>query len=309
MARRLWLECLVEVGAVSLAAGSVQAAQIVFDPVAAPAEQVGASCPAPCFNVRMFFEDPTRNLEIHALQFDVAITGGGTAAHLPVPPASSAQAANGNFGAAPWSLSATVGRSPDAGFDALVVNAAAEPFSVDSVQTLFDAGCSGPNCSFIGAGLASNRIYLGRFNATLTGDPSFRISGITGLGAAISELRAFHTPDEVVPQPPPPASPPPLPSPPPISEPLLPPDPPPAGPILIGIPCGDGCLAVRPCESEGCSDLVNGNGAVFYTTARGPQLRELAAPEPATALLLLLGSSLILSQRALRRAEIRQKSR
>jgi hypothetical protein len=67
-------------------AGSAWAGQIVFETVAAPAAQVGTSCPAPCFNVQMFFEDPTRSLEIQALQFDVGIVKGGAAAKLPVPP-------------------------------------------------------------------------------------------------------------------------------------------------------------------------------------------------------------------------------
>lgn len=284
-------------------AASADAAKIVFETVEAPSAQVGESCPAPCFNVRMYFEDPTRNLEIQALQFDVAIVSGVTAAKLPVPPASSNQAASGNVGGAPWTLSATVGKSPREEFDALVVNAAAAPFTLSSAQAWFDAGCEGANCSILGDGLAADRLYLGRFNATLTGDASFRIDGITGDGAAIQELRAFHTPDWAPPSSPPPvASPAPTgpPSTAPVTSPAPAEDPPvvsPDRPIFIGIACGTGCLAVRRCESESCTELFRGSpdSAVFFATSNGLPLvlSQAEGPEPAVVLLLALGAAFV----------------
>ena len=157
-----------------------------------------ATCPEPCFQIRMFIEDPTRNIEFQAIQMDVDIFGGGTPAVLPVPPARNANADDGNVTveldeetvvAVPWELAATVGRSPTAGFDALLVNASVPLFDVKAFAALFAAqlSCAPVEvCGIVGTGLAANRIYLGRFNATLDGAPVFiRVAGITGNGPGV----------------------------------------------------------------------------------------------------------------------------
>jgi hypothetical protein len=209
----------------------------------------------------------------------------------------------------PWDLATTVGKSPNAGYDALLVNAASRPFTVNSVQAQLDAACGG-SCPLAEASLALNRLYLGRFNATLTDDdPSFRIGGITGLGAAINELRDFHTPGwaEEAP-PPPPAAPPPAP---PEVEPTGPPtDPPPAdpettpdvGPVLIGIPWCRACTL--NCDGERCLYLLNGRPHVRTTDI----MHADAAPEPRTAFLVWIGATLLAVRRAWRlRASIRTR--
>ena len=56
-----------------------------------------ATCPEPCFQIRMFIEDSTRNVEFQAIQMDVDVFSGGTPADLPVPPARNANADDGNI--------------------------------------------------------------------------------------------------------------------------------------------------------------------------------------------------------------------
>lgn len=299
--RRLGGSALVLAAALGMARAA-QGVQIVFEAVEAPSSQVGVSCPAPCFNVQMFFEDPTRSVEIQALQFDIEIADGGVAAELPVPPQTSSQAAGANLELLrPWDLSATVGKSPNAGFDALLVNAATRPFSVNSVQAEFDALCGGGSCPLAEAALALNRIYLGRFNATLTSDdPSFRIGGITGLGAAIVELKDFHTPgwDEVAPPPPAPAPVPDEiePAGPPSDPAELPESTPYDGPVIIDVPWCRACTL--QCGGERCAYILNG-GPYVRTTDSIPGE---AAPEPRTAFLVWLGASLLALRRARRSA-------
>jgi hypothetical protein len=170
---------------------SARALGFYFETVAATATSL---CAAPCFQVRMFLEDPTRDVEIQALQFDVDVSGGVVVANLPIPPASNsnAQAGNvnvededGNVFVVPWPLSATVGASPTTGFDALAVLAGHVPFDLQAFADLRAAGAAcGPAviCTISLNGLAANRLYLGRFNVTLTGAPVFvRVGQITGL--------------------------------------------------------------------------------------------------------------------------------
>jgi len=139
-------------------------------------------CPAPCYQVNIYWQDHTRALQVTAIQFDIKVLD-GTAALLAVPPATNDTSGDGNAfdpgpgtaGVKPWNLSATVGKSPNAGFDALVVNAAGVAYSVNSLNTVFPnntsttTSCAGQgNCVPIRAGLATgtDAIFLGFFLAT-----------------------------------------------------------------------------------------------------------------------------------------------
>jgi hypothetical protein len=174
---------------------TAKAASLYFEAVATTATTI---CVAPCFQIRTFLEDETRALSIQAIQFDVAVDGDGTVANLPVPPATNGNAqagntniedADGNIAVTPFELSATVGASPTAGFDALFVLASATPFTVNSTaQRRADGvGCTPSGlCTIQLDGLTANRIYLGRFNMSgvVAGNTtSFTIGGLTGLAA------------------------------------------------------------------------------------------------------------------------------
>jgi len=171
--RRLTSFAIAIAAAMSLSAAA-QAATIVFEPVAATAS---TTCPAPCFNIRMFLEDPTRSVQLTAIQFEVDVIN----ATAVVAPAANVQGPNTSITdiddvttVAPFPLSATVGASPTAGFDVLVVHASDTAYTVDSLAALRNAGAPDPvaGCSPSGAcaiqlaGLQANRIYLGRFNVT-----------------------------------------------------------------------------------------------------------------------------------------------
>jgi hypothetical protein len=179
--------------------GVARAIGFYFETVATTATAI---CAAPCFQVRMFLEDPTRDVEIQALQFDVDISGGVTVENLTVPPGSNQNADNGNVNVedgdgnivvVPWSLSATVGKSPAAGFDALAVLASEFVFDLQALADLRAAGvgCTpSAKCTISLNGLNHDRIYLGRFNVTLTGGSVFvRVGGITGVGPALEDPR------------------------------------------------------------------------------------------------------------------------
>src|SRR5262245_15203262 len=74
------------------------AATFFFEAVPAPQSQNNANCPPPCFNVRIFFEDPSRSLQLQSIAFEITVLGDfSTVATLPVPPATSNQVASGNF--------------------------------------------------------------------------------------------------------------------------------------------------------------------------------------------------------------------
>ena len=101
-------------------AGAARAFELYLETVPTTS---GDTCPEPCYQVRMFVEDPTRNFEIQAVQFDIDLESGGTPALLPIPPATNSNAAPGNVNVegpdeniivVPWNLSSTVGRSASA---------------------------------------------------------------------------------------------------------------------------------------------------------------------------------------------------
>src|SRR5262245_58211690 len=126
-----------------------------------------STCPPPCYEIRMFYEDPSRSLPLRALRFDVAIVG----ASVPVPSVPNATDLNadgGNglnrstFSVQPWNWSSVVGESPEPDYDMRVVNEADTPLTIDTVATSFVDGCGGRSCPAITGGLIANRVYLGR---------------------------------------------------------------------------------------------------------------------------------------------------
>jgi len=201
--RRLISFAIVFAAAMALGTGA-KAASLYFELASTVSS---ASCAAPCFQVRMFIEDPGRALQVQAIQMDVDVTGAATVARLPAPPECNASnpcpnpnvsrsgETNATYDFAdetssvlPWNLSATVGASPNAGFDALLVLASDTPFTVASLDAARTTAvvCTGTvSCPIQAAALPLNRVYLGRFNITApTGPVAFgvRVGGIMGNG-------------------------------------------------------------------------------------------------------------------------------
>jgi hypothetical protein len=175
--------------------GSGDPATLYFQAVATPAT---ATCPAPCFEIRMFLESTDRDLEVQGVEVDVDVVGSATVAALPVPPAINANAErattilelpDGNFLTAPWDLTSLVAASALPGFDAVAVGASSEPYSVAEIHAIrasYDICTPGKRCAIQLAGLGASRIYLGRFNLTWNGGPvGARVGGIQGVGPMV----------------------------------------------------------------------------------------------------------------------------
>lgn len=167
---------------------------LVFEAVSTPATSL---CPDPCFQVRIFLEDPTRQRQIQAIQMDIDVGVGARVAVLPVPPAANTNAASGNAAhddrdrsvLLPWNLTAFVAASPTAGFDVFVVLASDTPFSIASLAA---TRAQYPNCipralcQLLEDADARNQIYLGSFKINRDGDPlteafEVRIGGLMGV--------------------------------------------------------------------------------------------------------------------------------
>jgi hypothetical protein len=194
---------------------SAFAAAFVFDVVRATATTI---CADPCFQIRVFAQDPSRSTPIQAVQLDIAVSN-ATPATLPVPPATNANAVGGNTtvlvsadpltASVPWNLSTTTGASPNTGSYALIVDAADTPFTVNSLKqvrndalvhftnqpTVDENGdpitptpaCSGA-CAIQLDGLDRlNAIFLGRFNLSgASAATTFTTNGITGNGQLVT---------------------------------------------------------------------------------------------------------------------------
>jgi hypothetical protein len=180
---------------------SAYAAAFVFDVVRTAALNVagGAVCPDPCYQVRVFAQDPSRSIQIQAVQLDIAVAG-ATTVNLPVPPATNGNAAGGNVTLddadgnqfqRPWNLSTTTGASPNVGNYALIVDAGDTPFTINSLkQERTDAAACGAAaiCTIQLDGLDRlNAVYLGRFNISgANAGTTFTTRGITGNGQLVT---------------------------------------------------------------------------------------------------------------------------
>jgi hypothetical protein len=176
-----------------------------------------ALCPAPCFEINIWLRTTPAEalLTIQAIQMDIVMGDGGTVASLWTPPAENNGATDDAkvsvrirtvFGPRtfelPWSLSSTVARSPVAGFDVRLVHAASDPFTARSLDATLNAppvpgllptpACvdSDPElCEFVRTRAGQGQIFLGRFNATVTGT-SIRYDNLVGDGSLIARLPA-----------------------------------------------------------------------------------------------------------------------
>jgi hypothetical protein len=176
---------------------SALAAGIFFDVVSraaiTPTATQPASCPAPCFEVRVFLDDPSGTLEVEAIQLDIGVTG-ATLVNLPQVGGSGAQPAlnvgspNGSISAQdgsidpplsyPWNLNAAIATSPTPGSYVLFALAidrldptknllTMDPLTVQrmlAVRNDANLQCVGAACGIMLNGLLNSRIYAGRFN-------------------------------------------------------------------------------------------------------------------------------------------------
>jgi len=174
-------------------------------------------CAAPCFQVQMFAQDDSADgtRQLQAIQFDVDVRNADgsdvVVANLPVPPATNTNASagntnledvDGNITVTPWELSSTVGKSPSATADALVVDASANPFTASSILAARTAavGCTASaTCTIQLNGLngtllpGSHLVYVGRFNMTgVNSNTTFVYSGATGVGELVTGVQALQ---------------------------------------------------------------------------------------------------------------------
>jgi hypothetical protein len=139
------------------------------------------TCPAPCYQMRMFLQvDPwDMQQSIQAIQMDIRVGDGAVPAELPIHPARNDNAGPGNVHArsdgtrnvgVPWDLVSVVAQSPTEGFDALMVHAASDSFTVEALTDSLnnpDTTCADTDgCGFVEEALALNRVYLGFMNIT-----------------------------------------------------------------------------------------------------------------------------------------------
>src|SRR5262245_17103628 len=111
--------------------GDAEAASIAFQAVATPATSI---CAAPCYQLRIFLEHPTRSLYIQAVQFELDVMEGASVSNLPIYPQRNSNASGAGtayrdeFGdlqaGLPWNLASNLARrGVDDGFDVLLVSA------------------------------------------------------------------------------------------------------------------------------------------------------------------------------------------
>jgi hypothetical protein len=158
-------------------------------------------CPAPCYEIRMYYEDQNTTYELRSLSFEARVRGSATVGTLPVPPATNGNVATGNVSLFeadqsivqfPWDLAALIGRSPNNPNVPLSLFATNNPVSIRSARQRRAAAvdCGPPRiCTIQLDGLAESRLYLGRFNVTWNGGRvGVRVTGIMGLGAGVVDV-------------------------------------------------------------------------------------------------------------------------
>jgi hypothetical protein len=159
-----------------LLATSAQAVQLHFEAWPTPSPE---TCPAPCYQMRMFLQVDPWDLaqQIGAIQMDVRVVEGAFPAQLASFPDRNANSDQGNVhsGNLPWNLTSAVARSPAMNFDARMVHAASSPFSVeglaDRVSDPATTCIDSRKCGFVEEALALNRVYLGFINVTRSTPP------------------------------------------------------------------------------------------------------------------------------------------
>jgi hypothetical protein len=168
---------------------------------------------------------PINTLPIQSIQFDIKISNGATVATLWIPDEigtpnnGQSDDANVFFRARhdfpssttlatrdiPWTLSSTVAKSPNASFDARVAHAAPAPFTPAGLKTDMTVvqgtattpatpNCTADDpflCDLVSSHIVLDQVYLGRFNATVTGT-SINVGNFTGDGALLNLLKALN---------------------------------------------------------------------------------------------------------------------
>jgi len=162
-------------------------------------------CPEPCFQVRIYLEDPTRSRSIQAIQFEIDVGVGARVGPLAFPPATNSNASAENAFIwndstsehVPWGLAAFLGPSPNRDFDVLLVLAANDPFDLDSLAALRTElpNCQPERiCEILDDADARDLLYLASFKVSLDGDPQtegfeLRVGNVQGVGALYEDLR------------------------------------------------------------------------------------------------------------------------
>lgn len=127
--------------------------------------------------VDMWFEDPTRSVDLLAIQFDIEIVGSsGLAPGFQLP--SVRRGDEWPLVKVPFDLNEVI-QDPSGENDVRVILAASDLFDVDSLAALA-AGhphCTGEACALQDAGLEADRVYLGTFNLEYGGGPVFLALG------------------------------------------------------------------------------------------------------------------------------------
>jgi hypothetical protein len=160
----------VAIAACALLAGPVEAGSIVLSSEHAVAPGV--------VRVDLWFEDPTRGVELRALQFDLDLndTGPGSLAAEPGFLGSSTTRSNGNdqISSFPFDLFASVTDPPGA-HELRSIHVASQVLDVDGLaaQTAGYPTCSGEACDAQDAGLPRDRIHLGSFDMNYDGRPVY----------------------------------------------------------------------------------------------------------------------------------------
>jgi hypothetical protein len=218
--RRLTSFVLALAAAVSIS-GTSNAAMLIFEQGADRFGTDPALCPAPCFEINMWLQTEAGEeaLPIQSIQMDVGISDGGVAADFWTPPdENNGTTDDGTVGVKyrptstatkqtitelPWNLSSTVAQSPAAGFDARIVHAASNPFTMTSLNAtmnlsngtglpaLTDPTCSAGEldpelCELVRTRATQGQIFLGMFKATVTGT-SINVGNITGDGTLLTQ--------------------------------------------------------------------------------------------------------------------------
>jgi hypothetical protein len=141
--------------------------------------------------VDMWLDDPTRDADLVAIQYDLTIGQGAGASNslatgVLLPNVSLSDAAGENtLSQYPFDLNQAIAKPSIPGIDVKVVHASSDLFDLNSLaaDAVAYPDCAGGACPKQAAGNAANRIYLGSFN--LNYDPRgvfLKITGIVGEG-------------------------------------------------------------------------------------------------------------------------------
>jgi hypothetical protein len=170
-----WVARLVCIALVALPAGQARAVALFFSS-SGPGDAPGV------VQVDMWFEDPSRAVDLAGLRFDVDIAGGGGLAPGVQLPNTSRSDGTSQRSPFPFDLQQSIG-DPDGANDVRTTVVSTDAFSLDDLADLVSRypACSGAACALQEAGLGHDRLYLGSFNHHYDASPLFlRVSNVFG---------------------------------------------------------------------------------------------------------------------------------